>query len=176
MKKLGEVRIKFTCFSQTFWTSPNFFDIFQLQPKSPRSPSIFFFTKGQFLPVSHTSPNFSVVSCLFLTSPNCFGRSHFTFTDFSQLYWEKYVCFLTSPNFFGRCHEKVGRSHNKLGEVIFFPMTESALQFFLHTSPNFFGRSMFVFLLLPTLLGEVCFFLDFSQLFWEMSRKSWEKS
>ena len=135
-------------------TSPNFFDIFQLQPKSPRSPSIFFFTKGQFIPVSHTSPNFSVVSCLFLTS----------------------------PNFFGRCHEKVGRSHNLLGEVIIFSMTESALTFFWHTSPNFFGRSMFVFWLLPTVLGEVhffyillptflgeaCFFFDVSQIFWEM--------
>jgi hypothetical protein len=52
---------------------------------------------------------------------------------------------LTSPNFFGRCQEKVGRCHNKLGEVIFFPMTESALKCFLHTSPNFFGRSMFIF-------------------------------
>jgi hypothetical protein len=118
-----------------------------------------------------------------------------SFFDFSQFYWEKYVRFLTSPNFFGRCQAKVGRCHNKLGEVIFFPMTESALKVFIHTSPNlfwekyvcfltspnFFGGSMFFLLLLqtflgevclffwllPTFLGEVCFICYFSQLFWE---------
>ena len=31
-------------------------------------------------------------------------------------------------------------------------------------------------ILLPIYLGEVCFYFDFSQLFWEMSGKSWEKS
>ncbi len=50
-----------------------------------------------------------------------------------------------------------------------------------------FGRSPFLFndrmcttldfnILLPTLLGEACFYFDFSQHFWEMSGKSWEKS
>ena len=124
---------------------PNFYDISLLQPESPRSPSIFFFSKGQSVPVSHTSPNFSGNFCLYLTSPNFFGRSHFTFTHLSQLFWDKYVCFLTSPNFFGICQAKVGICHNKLGEVIFFSMTESALKNFLHNYPNFFGISMFVF-------------------------------
>jgi hypothetical protein len=86
------------------------------------------------------------------------------------------VCVLTSPNFFGRSHEKFGRSHKKLGEVIFLSMTESALKFLKHASPNYFGRSVLCFLLLPTFLGEVCLFFDFSQLFWERSQKIWEKS
>ena len=98
------------------------------------------------------------------------------YTYFSQFIWEKYVFILTSPNFFGRCQEKVGRSHMNLGEVLFFSMTESALKFLKHASPNFIGRSMLCFLLLPTFLGEVCFFFDFSQLFLEMSGKIWEKS
>ena len=142
---LGEVRFKFTCLSQTVLTYPNFYDMSQLQPECPRSPWLFIFSKGQSVPVSHTSPNFFCNFCLYLTSPNFFGRSHFTFTHLSQLFWDKYVCFLTSPNFFGICQAKVGICHNKLGEVIFFSMTESALKFFLHTYPNFFGISMFVF-------------------------------
>ena len=139
-----------------------------------------------------------------LTSPNFFGRcqekvgrSHmnlgevlffsmtesalnFILTYFSQLYWEKHVFVLTSPNIFGRCQEKVGRSHINLGDVLFFPMTESALNFiftyfsqlywekyvFVLTSPNIFGRchekvgrsTYQVYMLLPN-------FLDISQLF-----------
>ncbi len=122
-----------------------------------------------------------------MTSPNFFGRCHknvgrchnrlgevinlsmtesalkFTFHVFSQLIWEKSFCFLTSPNFFGRCHENVGRCHNRLGEVINFSMTESALNI------NFFR-------LLPTFLGEVIYLFDFSQLIWEMSVRNWEMS
>ena len=84
------------------------------------------------------------------------------FLDFSQLFWEKYVFFFTSPNFFGRCLEKDGRCHNKLGDVIFFSMTESALTFiFTYFSQLFWEKSV-----------EVS---DISQNIWEMSDNIWEK-
>ena len=87
---------------------------------------------------------------------------NFFLTYFSQLYWEKHVFVLTSPNIFGRCQEKVGRSHINLGDVLFFFNDRKCTKFYFD-------------ILLPTLLGEACFCFDFSQHFWEMSGKSWEK-
>jgi hypothetical protein len=86
----------------------------------------------------------------------------YIFTYFSQLFWEKYVFILTSPNFFGRCQEKFGRSHIKLGEVIFLSMTESALNFILTYFSQLFWEK-------PVEVSDI------SQNIWEMSDYIWEK-
>ena len=106
-------------------------------------------------------------------SPMTESALKFVFTDFSQLYWEKSFRFMTSPQFIFTCRdfsqhvweksfhcweksEKLGRSH------LFYNDREC-------TKMYFYG-------LLPTYLGEVIPFHDFSQNIWEMSFKCWEKS
>ena len=79
--------------------------------------------------------------------PTLLGEACFCF-DFSQHFWEMS----------GKSWEK----SYKFGRCPFFSNDRKCTKFYFD-------------ILLPTLLGEACFCFDFSQHFWEMSGKSWEK-